>query len=100
MDKKGQCILVHADPTKKALRFSMKGDSGSLVVRHIEGGKTEAIGIISKWLESWKNKEGQVYFDLAMVVMLSNCFKAVDEELGLSLTLCAKWEDCDVKPFE
>ena len=94
---KGRCLLVVSEGRMST--FSRSGDSGSLVTRRLSNGKTEAIGIISERLPLWKDRS-KTYHDVTIVVLLKNCFKAIEDQLNLSLTLCAKWENCEIKPFE
>ena len=52
---KGQCLLVVSEGRMST--FSRSGDSGSLVIRRLSNGNTEAIGIISERLPKWEGRQ-------------------------------------------
>ena len=93
-------ILVKAEAP--FTEFAMQGDSGSLVVQLDPNSDDRtvrtAIGIIHKRWENWTNSSN-VEHDVTVVLPLKNCFDAVEEEFGVKLQLCAKWEDCRIQPF-
>ena len=93
------CPLVKA--LGKTSEFAKHGDSGSLVVRDLENGALEVIGIVSKSVKKWKDpKTKEVHPELAVVVLLANCFEAIENKFGIKLKLCGKWENCNVLPLE
>ena len=90
-----ECLLVLRDDKCKSHAFSAPGDSGALVITN-DREPTEAIGLISKNTK-WRNRHGQEEY-ATVVVLLKNCFEAIEHEFGTKLQLCGVWEECSVAP--
>ena len=91
----GECVFIESINDQP---FSTDGDSGSLVIRKLSTGQTQAIGITSMVIDTWNTRRGPVK-DITVAVPLKNCFKAVEEKFGLRLKLFSEWEKCEIQPL-
>ena len=93
-----ECLLVKVCENDRRSSFVEEGDSGSLVIRRLSDDSIEAIGILSHKLDEWHSPDG-VHRDVAIIVLLTNCFDALKLKYGKMLKLDRNWEMCETQPI-
>ena len=94
----GECLLVKVRENGGFSIFGDKGDSGSLVIHRCHDDRIEAIGILSQKLEEWQTPD-EVHHDIAIIVLLKNCFDALQSKYGKILKLDSNWERSKISPI-
>ena len=88
-----RCLLVARKRVDgdRLSQFSQSTDSGSLIIHKKSDTHIQAIGILSKNVPNYPG-----HGDVAVIVLLKNCFEALQHKYGKLLKLDRNWEWCEV----